>query len=389
MGETFRHPRYLFLSAMPANLLGDFETAARRYRQAAGDLRATGAFGELPLVLQLLSQSLMLGGDLVGADTASGEGLRLARDTGQLTPVCVQLATQAQVAAVRGQEDDARRLATESLELAGVRGLPWAAANALWALGLLELGAGRPEVALTHLERMVAGTPITGHRVAGVYSTPDRAEAAVRSGNPEAAAAALESLSLWAEHLDAAVPSAWLARVRGLVADDDSAEGHFETALALHARSPQPLSQARTQLDYGEWLRRARRRVEAREQLRAALEAFESVGARPWAERARTELRATGLRNTRTRGAGAGADAKQQLTPQELHIATLVSSGVTNRDVAAKLFLSPRTVEYHLHKVFGKLGISSRHELASTLGIETGDATDARSNGIGDAVDVC
>jgi DNA-binding NarL/FixJ family response regulator len=125
-----------------------------------------------------------------------------------------------------------------------------------------------------------------------------------------------------------------------------------------HAAAVPPFQRARTDLLYGEWLRRARRRIDARGHLRAALEAFQALGAAPWAERAEVELRATG-ETVRKRE----ISAVEQLTPQELQVAGLVTGGLTNKEIAAQLFLSPRTVDYHLRKVFTKLGITSRTEL--------------------------
>ena len=139
----------------------------------------------------------------------------------------------------------------------------------------------------------------------------------------------------------------------------DDADQLFGAALELHDRFPNPFDRARTELLYGEHLRRRGRRVDARAQLRPALTTFEGAGAEAWAERARAELRASG--ETARRGDDA---ARDELTPQELRIAELVSTGASNRDVGAQLFLSPKTVEYHLRKVFVKLGVTSRTELA-------------------------
>jgi DNA-binding CsgD family transcriptional regulator len=150
-----------------------------------------------------------------------------------------------------------------------------------------------------------------------------------------------------------------LARCRAMLAEGDEAAPLFEEALELHARETPPYDRARTQLAYGERLRRDRRKREARAQLRSALETFEGVGADLWAERARGELNATG-ESARKRDASTIDD----LTPQELRIAQLVAAGASNRDAAAQLFVSPKTVEYHLRKVFLKLGVSSRVELA-------------------------
>jgi DNA-binding CsgD family transcriptional regulator len=200
-------------------------------------------------------------------------------------------------------------------------------------------------------------------------------EAAVRSGRPEVAEPAVRDFATWAEHAPMRWPAAVAARMSGLLARGAEAEAHYEASLQLRADAETPFEHARTQLLLGEHLRRSRRRTEARPQLRAALAAFERLGARPWAERASTELRATG--ETARRREPSTID---QLTPQELQIARFVSEGASNREVAAKLFLSPRTVEYHLHKVFTKLGIASRGELGRTLPpLDTGQAAVAAS----------
>jgi len=137
-------------------------------------------------------------------------------------------------------------------------------------------------------------------------------------------------------------------------------ESSFRAAIDLGAR---PFEQARTELLYGEWLRRGKRKAEARSRLQRALETFERLGARPWADRARTELTATGLQL-----AGGTVPAGAPLTPQELQIARLAGRGLSNKDIAAHLFLSPKTVAYHLYKAYPKLGVGGRQEL-SALGL--------------------
>ena len=138
--------------------------------------------------------------------------------------------------------------------------------------------------------------------------------------------------------------------------------GHFRTALAAHERSPRLPARARTQLAYGRFLRRNRRRVDARPHLRAALAAFEDLGAAPWAEFARQELRASGVTARHRRDTTTGS---ADLTAQELEVVRLVQRGLPNRDVAARLFLSPRTIDFHLRNVYAKLGVTSRTELAA------------------------
>jgi DNA-binding CsgD family transcriptional regulator len=155
---------------------------------------------------------------------------------------------------------------------------------------------------------------------------------------------------------------ALVARCRALL-QPDAAETHFLRALALHENGGRPFDRARTSLLYGEWLRRTRRRGEARTHLAAALHLFDGLGSAPWADRARAELEASGVATARS----ALPDAFADLTPQELQISQLAAQGLSNRDIAAQLFLSPRTVAYHLYKAYPKLGITSRAELSELI----------------------
>ena len=195
-------------------------------------------------------------------------------------------------------------------------------------------------------------------RMAGI----DRIEAAVRADQTEAARLWVDDLAGFA----AATGQTWAAAVaehgEALLADPETAESHFVKALELHdqdAVEARRFNRARTQLAYGEFLRRARRRVDARTHLRAALETFEDLRARPWAERAAQELRASG-ETARKRDETAPVD----LTPTERQVAQLVQRGMSNREVAGQLFVSPRTVDFHLRNVFAKTGVTSRLELA-------------------------
>ena len=185
-------------------------------------------------------------------------------------------------------------------------------------------------------------------------------EAAARSGAPTPARLRSPGCRLGRSQR-APVPSAALARCRGLLASGEEAIGHFESALAADDQDTRPLERARIQLLLGETLRRYRQRVRARVHLRNAIETFERLGAAPWADRARSELRASGESTAReTR------QSVEHLTPQELQIAQYAADGDSNAEIAAKLFLSRRTVEYHLAKVYTKAGVTSRRELAST-----------------------
>jgi DNA-binding CsgD family transcriptional regulator len=190
---------------------------------------------------------------------------------------------------------------------------------------------------------------------------PELIEAAVRAGQREDADRALEILSERAQATGTPLALGLFARSRALLADDAEADSLYQDAV-LHLRASLAAPQlARAHLLYGEWLRRQRRKNDARDQLRIAKEMFDSMGAATFAERARGELFAAGERVLRAR------PRQTDLTPQEAQIARLVSEGNTNRDIAAQLFLSPATIEYHLKKVFRKLGVTSRTQLAVAM----------------------
>jgi DNA-binding CsgD family transcriptional regulator len=223
-------------------------------------------------------------------------------------------------------------------------------------LGFLELAVGRPGDAA---ERMLAVTDLSEPSVnplVALPAIPDAVEAAARCGRADEVAGRLAAFETWTAAAPADTRRALLARCQALleVGPPDQAFGEAVT----RAQALPPLQRARTELLYGEWLRRERRRQDARVHLRSALELFHSLGATPFAERTEAELRATG-ETARKRDPSTLDD----LTPQELQIAGLVADGLTNREIAAQLFLSPRTIDYHLRKVFSKLGIASRTAL--------------------------
>ena len=358
LAEGFQDPRRLVHAGACAGYLGEETTEHELYGRAVARARESGAVGTLPYVLEYLARSEAVDGRYASAAAHAAEGLRLARETEQQNSVCHLLASLALITAIQGREQECRGHAAEALELATARGLGYHASLAEWAIARLDLGLGQPAQALTRLERLAAAGPGSSHPFVKLVSAPELVEAAVRTNQPGTAQAALLEFERFARATAPPWALAMVARCRGLLSAGAVAERHFLDALRRHGESARPFDRARTELAFGEYLRRDGRRTTARAHLRSALDAFERVGAVAWAERARAELRASG-ETARKRS----PSAIDQLTPQELQITRLVAEGATNKEVAARLFLSPRTIDYHLRKVFTKLGISSRSEL--------------------------
>ena len=288
---------------------------------------------------------LALSGDFQAVSELVAEEAALAEVTG------VQLASFAGllVAGYRGRPGEAATLLAETSDDSRVSG-HWVA----WATSILNNGLGRYPEACEAAE--LAATSRDGP-FTPTWALPELIEAAVRSGQRVRAEEALEQL------YDATVDdSDWalgvLARARALLSTGTSAESYYEEAVTRLSRTRLRPELARSHLLYGEWLRRENRRVDARAQLRAAHSLFEAIGAEAFTDRARRELVATG-EHVRKRSVATASD----LTQQEEHIARLARQGRTNPEIAAELFLSSRTVEWHLRKVFTKLGITSRKEL--------------------------
>jgi DNA-binding CsgD family transcriptional regulator len=307
----------------------------------------------------------------------AGEAARLARETNLQPLMTFALSVQAHVEAAMGRRDDARAHGRESVQVAELLNAPAITVYGLNALALDAFGAGEVETAVEYYDRVHRFTQKLHTQRGLVQYGADRVEALARCGRTDDAFQALEEFAdrlgggRWA--------SAALARCRGILADR-TAEHHFVTALSHHEHDGQPFERARTQLAYGERLRRDRRRADAREQLTEALDTFERLGATPWADRTRVELRATGGAAAETGAAereAVAAAGLEELTAHELQIARLVAYGDTNRQVAAKLFLSPKTIEYHLSQIYRKLDLRSRTQLASLMAQEMGSSKTA------------
>ncbi|HEY2958474.1 MAG TPA: AAA family ATPase [Actinomycetota bacterium] len=356
--ERLEDPVLLGFAGELAWGIGDDDLAYRLHRKAVARARTLGAAGTLAWALENLVIEELNRGRFAVAEAHALQGRQLALEADHPNGACRHQALLAGLAAYRGHQQ-ARRLAEEVLAEATQRQLVRDAADARYAMGLLELGAGRAAEALQHLEALWAPSPLPGHRQLAVTATPLLVEAAVRAGEPERCRDQLAGYLAWAAASRSPSVPALAARCRALTSTGAEAERHFQEALRLHRQTAnRPMEHAWTELLYGEFLRRQRRRVHARAPLRDALEAFERLGLPAWAERARRELRAAG-QTARKRN----PSTLQQLTPQELQVVATVGEGASNREAAARLFITPRTVAYHLHSIFGKLGISSRAEL--------------------------
>lgn len=336
----------------------DRHELARQLRQRAVTLaRVRGESGTLATALEFLVPDHISRGQYACAKEQAIEGYQLAERGGRDNTACSHLSFLTVVAALRGDEPDARQLADRVLAQALPRRLMRPAGVVQHALGLMALAAGRPQEALTTLETMLGNTAQPGRPELAMTAAPDHIEAAIRSGQAHGVRDLAAAYVELADLAGTAEVTALAARCRALVGTGRDAETQYTRALDLHTQADRPFDHARTQLLYGEFLRRGRQRTQARRHLSAAEEAFIHLGLPVWARRASKELRACGA-TPRTR-----TGSTQLLTPQEWQIARAVADGATNREVATTLYLSPRTVDYHLRKVFSKLGISSRAEL--------------------------
>jgi ATP/maltotriose-dependent transcriptional regulator MalT len=369
LGETA-----LLLGAVAQTLVHAerWDVARRMLGRLIEAARTAGAPTFLPYPLAALSELELRQGRLAPAYAAAAESTQLAEETGQFVEATYSLVTLARVEAVLGHAEACRAHVATALERSRRLGVsstePYAAAT----LGLLELSLGNPEQAATSLSRAAADTLRFGLELPTcVQFLPDLVEAHLRRGEVEAARTALATLERQAGRTGLRWPAATAARCRGLLAGDDAYEEELAAALALHG-DLMPFERARTLLCLGMRRRRSRRRGDARTVLHEALAFFEHAGAEPWAEQARAELRASG-----EAPAPSPDGTLRPLTPQELQVALVVADGATNKEAAAALFLSPKTVEFHLRNTYRKLGVRSRAQLVRAV---AGDyATSARA----------
>jgi len=337
----------------------DFAAHYAMARESCRVAREQGALAKLPGALRILARCEMLAGRIGAAESLVTEAEEIGRATGApglATSQTVKLG----ILCLRGDEGKIRPLVDRVAAEALARGQGLDLTIVEFDLTILELGLGRYEEARLHALRVFEEDPLWWF---GTCALADAVEATARSGDEDRARAALERLRERALATRTPWALGLLARADALLASDDTAEALYRESLGHLGHSGVATELARSQLLFGEWLRRQRRRIDARVQLRAAHQMFEAIGASAFAHRAQVELLATG-EHARTRA----PETRDQLTPQEQQIARLAAEGESNTQIGAQLFISPHTVAYHLHKVFGKLDISSRNQLSRALG---------------------
>ena len=355
-------PLLLMCKGLAGLFLREAQVGRDLLDRALKQARERAPTAALPMVLFILGRDAAATDRWSLARAQYEESERVARETTQFTWLSGVVAGLAWLDALEGRAEECRAHAAEARSVSEQYGMGLFTAWSMIALGHLELGLGNPQAAVTHfvectdfLKEMAIDDP-------DLSPAPDIVDALVHLGRIPEARAICDEYSRRAEDKGLPFALARAARARALLADDPAFAEEFEAALRHHESTPDVFEKARTRLYYGERLRRTRRRVDARKQLRAALKFFDQLGATAWSERALAELEASGetarVRDDRYR---------QQLTPQELQVALILADGSTTREAAAKLYLSPKTVEYHLRHVYDKLEIRTRDDLRAAL----------------------
>jgi DNA-binding CsgD family transcriptional regulator len=346
--------RWGALAAAAAGTLWDFESMEAVMSRQSQLARNAGAL--VPLCFTLTGDVFVLAwrGELAAATNLAAETDSLMDAIGVLqAPMGAVL-----LEALRGDEPHSSTFIEAATKLATVRGEAMASQVGQWANAILLNGLARYEEAMSLSVQATEGP--TDHLVA--WALPELIEAAVGTGAETLAVDAVQRLAGSANTSETDWGRGIFARSRALVSRGEVAERQYRESIESLGRTVLRPEQARSHLLYGEWLRRENRQVDAGPQLLAAHEQFTTIGMKAFAERARTELLAMGGKARKRR-----IETREDLTAQERHIAELARDGLSSREIAARLFLSPRTVEWHLRKVFGKLGIHSRRELANAL----------------------
>jgi DNA-binding CsgD family transcriptional regulator len=348
---------HLMAMAMAAGMLYDDSARHQMEKRWVGELRDRGAIAALLPALGIQMSAQIEEGRFADAETTLAEARSLSEATGYRAYLRAYARAELWVLALRGREAQARPLAARLLREFAERGNRYEVLRVQGAMAMLELGLGNYDAALR-----CALDALPGQNVLGFRQVAEVVEAGTRCGERESAATALKAFAPWALASGTDLALGLLARSRALLADDGRAEAQYRLAIDHLRRCRLVPELARAHQVYGEWLRRQRRRRDARDQLRCAFEMFDTMGLTAFAGRARAELRATG---EQARASLPGVP--EVLTAQEAQIARLAAERLSNREIAGRLFISASTVEYHLRKVFRKLGVTSRGQLAGTF----------------------
>ncbi|WP_328510786.1 AAA family ATPase [Streptomyces mirabilis] len=352
--------RMLHFLGSGAMVIGDISRAAQYLALATAAWRSQGRLGLLARSLAASWPQVYLG-QLERAREESAEGLALAEETGEWIVWLGLKATAGLVAALRGETEQAARMIGELRLHSLFLGMPFVTVMAQQTDGLLALFDGRAMEAYDVLARAFDPVDPHYHSVSRWLLAPDLADAAVAAGTVKQARELLADLPDLTRRLPSEMMVVAHAYTEAVLAPDDTAEERYAAALAA-LPADWTLSRARLHLHHGRWLRRQRRNVDARHPLRLARAEFDRVGAQPWAEMAREQLRATGESNGRRH-----ANTGEQLSAQEMQIAVLASQGLSNREIGQRLFISHRTVGAHLYRIYPRLGITGRGKLAAAL----------------------
>jgi DNA-binding CsgD family transcriptional regulator len=353
-------PSRTLLLAFAAYAAGDRSESIELMDRAAPILRAQGRLGLLAQLLAVRAWAGINTGQLSDAIPRVQEANLLAIETRQPIWTAISKIGGAVLSGLQGEEHIAEQLIAEATEPVASLRLSIVLAKAEFARGVTHLTAGRHSEAFDHFIRMFDPDGPAYHEVVAHAAAPYVIECAVRAGRIDEARRAMTLLEALGKRTPAALVHIGLRFARPLLADESEAQNLFELALA--AEPKWPFDFGRLELSYGTWLRRQRRITESRPHLRAARDMFDALGVQPWADKARAELRASGESIPEP-----ARTPQQPLSPQELQIAQMAASGLSNREIADRLFLSHRTVGAHLYRVFPKLGIVSRSELTRAL----------------------
>jgi len=348
--------------------LGEFEQARAENAELCRRAQEAGALASVSAAGLLVADAAFRLGDWEAADAAALQTFQLAEEVGHRHMAGWALTIRTRILAAQGRSDESRAAAATALAIAESDRISTGLRFVHGALGFLELGLDRIDAAICELETVERLTQGSGHEEPVIVPwVPDLVEAYARQGREGDARRVLARLERQAVCSTSPVAAAAAARCRGLL--DDDFDAAFAGALAFDDRRPMPFERARTRLAYGRRLHRACRRAAAREHLRAALDEFERLHAGAWASQAEAELRAAGGRHRSPQ------DDDGALTPQERRVAAAVRRGASNRDIAADLFLSPKTVEFHLRQIYRKLDVHSRSQLVAALAAERDTAS--------------